>query len=66
MADKDKTYTYKDQFFNFKTKNNPLNIPKNKPLFGGGVFDPHMNIGGGKLRAKVGKNYFGLTFDKKF
>ena len=39
---------------------------KDKPLFGGGAFDPYVNIGGGKLRPKFGKNYIGVTFGKKF
>ena len=37
-----------------------------KKSFGGGVFDPHFNVKGGKLRPKVKKGYFGITFEKKF
>jgi hypothetical protein len=37
-----------------------------KKSFGGGIFDPHFKVGGGKLRPEVGKGYFGLKFEKKF
>ena len=37
-----------------------------KKSFGGGVFDPHFNVKGGKLRPEVKKGYLGFKFEKKF
>ena len=37
-----------------------------KKSFGGGVFDPHFNVKGGKLRPEVKKCYLGIKFEKKF
>ena len=37
-----------------------------KESFGGGVLDPYFKVGGGKVRPKVKKGYFGITFEKKF
>jgi len=37
-----------------------------KKSFGGGIFDPHFNGKGGKLRPEVGKGYLGFKFEKKF
>ena len=37
-----------------------------KKSFGGGIFDPHFNVKGGKLRPEVGKGYLGFKFEKKF
>ena len=50
-----------DSLFNFTPTKK-----KDSALFGGGIQDPHMNIGGGKLRPKVRKGYVGLTFTKEF
>ena len=37
-----------------------------KKSFGGGVFDPYVEVGGGKVRPKIRKGYLGITFEKKF
>tara|TARA_X000001388_G_scaffold39198_1_gene27686 strand:+ start:990 stop:1223 length:234 start_codon:yes stop_codon:yes gene_type:complete len=37
-----------------------------KKSFGGGILDPYFKVGGGKVRPKVKKGYFGITFEKKF
>ena len=37
-----------------------------KKSFGGGILDPYFKVGGGKVRPKVKKCYFGITFEKKF
>ena len=55
-----KTFNTKS-LFNFTPVKN-----KNDALFGGGITDPYMNIKGGKLRPKIKKGYFGLTFTKEF
>ena len=37
-----------------------------KKSFGGGVFDPHFSVKGGKLSPEVKKGYLGFKFEKKF
>ena len=37
-----------------------------KKSFGGGVFDPHFSVKGGKLRPEVKKGNLGFKFEKKF
>ena len=34
--------------------------------FGGGITDPYMNVGGGKLRPDIKKGYLGIKFTKEF
>ena len=51
-----------NMFFNFKD----TTTSKNKSLFGGGITDPYMNIGGGKLRPDIRKGYLGIKFTKEF
>ena len=51
-----------------KIKSNSLLnfMTRAKKSFGGGIFDPHFKIKGGKLRPEASKGYFGITFKKDF